>query len=113
MQNIFTLTAQATQRLQDIITAPSSPFANSFFRIQVHGGGCAGFKYELNFDATPAADDVVLYAQDAVRVLTDTTSMQFLQNCTLDFVSDLVGDSFKIINPQAKSSCGCGVSFSL
>ena len=80
----------------------------SFFRIAIKGGGCSGFQYEFTFDKELADDDLKYQS-----ILIDKTSADLLKGSEVDFVSELIGDQFKISNPQSKSSCGCGVSFSL
>ena len=79
-----------------------------FFRIAIKGGGCSGFKYDFSFDKKPNDEDLKFN-----NILIDKTSADLLKGSEVDFVSELIGDSFKISNPQSKSSCGCGVSFSL
>ena len=80
----------------------------SFFRIAIKGGGCSGFQYDFSFEKSPNDDDL---KQD--NILIDKNSADLLKGSEVDFVKELIGDSFKISNPQSKSSCGCGVSFSL
>ena len=80
----------------------------SFFRIAIKGGGCSGFKYDFTFDQNPNDEDLKFN-----NIIIDKTSADLLKGSEVDFASDLIGDSFKISNPQSKSSCGCGVSFSL
>ena len=80
----------------------------SFFRIAIKGGGCSGFKYDFSFDKNPQKEDLKFN-----NILIDKASADLLKGSEVDFVSELIGDSFKISNPQSKSSCGCGVSFSL
>ena len=80
----------------------------SFFRIAIKGGGCSGFQYDFSFDKSPQEDDL-----RHENILIDKTSADLLKGSEVDFVKELIGDSFKITNPQSKSSCGCGVSFSL
>ena len=80
----------------------------SFFRIAIKGGGCSGFQYDFSFDQNPKDEDLKFN-----NIIIDKTSADLLKGSEVDFVSDLIGDSFKISNPQSKSSCGCGVSFSL
>ena len=80
----------------------------SFFRIAIKGGGCSGFKYDFSFDKNPKNEDLKFN-----NIIIDKTSADLLIGSEVDFASDLIGDSFKISNPQSKSSCGCGVSFSL
>jgi len=80
----------------------------SFFRIAIKGGGCSGFKYDFSVDKNPKDEDLKFN-----NILIDKTSADLLKGSEVDFASELIGDSFKISNPQSKSSCGCGVSFSL
>ena len=80
----------------------------AFFRIAIKGGGCSGFKYNFTFDKDFGEDDLKFE-----NILIDKSSAELLKGSEVDFVSELIGDSFKISNPQSKSSCGCGVSFSL
>ena len=80
----------------------------SFFRIAIKGGGCSGFQYDFSFDQNPKDEDLKFN-----NVIIDKTSADLLKGSEVDYASDLIGDSFKISNPQSKSSCGCGVSFSL
>ena len=81
-------------------------------RVSVNGGGCSGFQYAFDLDSAPAPDDFVA-TRDGAKVLVDPLSAELLMGSELDFVDDLIGQSFKVVNPNAKSSCGCGVSFSL
>tara|TARA_B110001452_G_scaffold189330_1_gene159568 strand:- start:307 stop:624 length:318 start_codon:yes stop_codon:yes gene_type:complete len=80
----------------------------SFFRIAIKGGGCSGFQYDFSFDEKIGNDDLKFE-----NILIDKISADLLKGSEVDFVSELMGDSFKISNPQSKSSCGCGVSFSV
>ena len=80
----------------------------SFFRIAIKGGGCSGFQYDFSFDKSIEKDDLKFE-----NILIDKTSADLLKGSEVDYVSELIGDSFKISNPQSKSSCGCGTSFSL
>ena len=80
-------------------------------RISVNGGGCSGFSYGFDVDRTRQADDIVVES-DGAKVLVDEVSLQYMEGSVVDFVDDLIGQSFKIENPQATASCGCGTSFS-
>jgi iron-sulfur cluster assembly accessory protein len=105
-----TLTDRAVRRIGRIL---SKEPAGSSLRIAVSGGGCSGFQYEYNIvQDTPAADDLVL-ARDAARVLIDELSLEFMAGSEIDFVDDLIGQSFQIKNPNAVASCGCGTSFAV
>jgi iron-sulfur cluster assembly accessory protein len=81
-------------------------------RISVNGGGCSGFSYAFDVDRTRNEDDVVV-ERDGAGVLVDSVSLQYMGGSRIDFVDDLIGQSFKIENPLATASCGCGTSFSL
>ena len=86
----------------------SSKDKGSFFRIAIQGGGCSGFQYDFSFDNKANNDDL-----SHGNILIDKQSADLLKGSEVDYVKELIGDSFKISNPQSKSSCGCGVSFSL
>jgi iron-sulfur cluster insertion protein len=103
----ITITPAAAKRIVEI----AGPQAQAL-RVAVNGGGCSGFQYEFTLDAAMGSDDLVIESNGA-RVLIDSTSIVYLAGSELDFVDDLMGQAFKMKNPQAKSSCGCGVSFSL
>ena len=79
----------------------------SFFRIAIKGGGCSGFQYDFSVNKNPQEDDLKFE-----NILIDKTSADMLKGSEVDYVSELIGNSFKISNPKSKSSCGCGVSFS-
>ena len=83
-----------------------------YFRITVLGGGCAGFQYKFDFENNKQIDDIIIMA-DKVEVLIDEVSLKLINNSKIDYVNELIGSSFKITNPQALSSCGCGTSFSI
>ena len=86
----------------------SSKDRGSFFRIAIKGGGCSGFQYDFSFDNIVNNDDL-----RHENILIDKKSADLLKGSEVDYAKELIGDSFKINNPQSKSSCGCGVSFSL
>ena len=102
------VTPRAAKRIREITAGDST----AAFRVAVNGGGCSGFQYEFNIVKDRSADDLAI-EQDGATVLVDNVSMIYLTGSTLDFEDNLMGQSFKVQNPQAKSSCGCGVSFSL
>ena len=81
-------------------------------RVSVEGGGCSGFQYKFDVERAKAADDLVINRDGAV-VLIDPISVNYMAGSEIDFVDDLIGASFKVKNPQAKASCGCGTSFTL
>ncbi|MDC0533167.1 iron-sulfur cluster assembly accessory protein [Candidatus Pelagibacter sp.] len=94
--------------LKQINSLLSKKDKGSFFRIAIKGGGCSGFQYEFTFDQSKLEDDL-----SYENILIDKTSADLLKGSQIDYVSELIGEQFKITNPQTKSSCGCGVSFSL
>jgi iron-sulfur cluster assembly accessory protein len=98
-------TDKALKQIQNLLSKKDE---GSFFRIAIKGGGCSGFQYEFTFEQTKNDDDLSFD-----NILVDKTSADLLKDSEVDYVSELMGESFKISNPQSKSSCGCGVSFSL
>ncbi|MGZ5853898.1 MAG: iron-sulfur cluster insertion protein ErpA [Xanthobacteraceae bacterium] len=108
MTNI-TLSERAARRIGDILKKEP---VGAMLRVSVEGGGCSGFQYKFDFDQNKAADDLVLEREGAV-VLVDPMSQQYMAGAEIDFVDDLIGASFKIHNPVASASCGCGTSFSI
>lgn len=86
--------------------------AGSMLRVSVNGGGCSGFQYAFDITTAQGADDLVI-EKDGVRVLVDRVSLDFLRGCEIDFTNELIGSAFKIHNPNATASCGCGTSFSV
>ena len=94
--------------LKQINSLLSKKDNKSYFRIAIKGGGCSGFQYDFSFDKKKNNDDLL---ED--RILIDSTSANLLKGSVVDYSEELIGNSFKITNPQSKSSCGCGVSFSL
>ena len=102
------VTDRAFARLAEIAEATGEARP---LRVAVDGGGCSGFHYSITLDE-PAADDLVL-EKDGQRVLVDQVSLPFLANAVIDFTDELIGARFVVENPNAKSSCGCGTSFSL
>ena len=109
MTESVTISERAARRIGEILKGEP---AGSMLRVSVEGGGCSGFQYKFGFDAAKAEDDIVV-SRDGVDVLVDAVSLQYLAGSEIDFVDDLIGASFKVHNPQAKASCGCGTSFSL
>ncbi len=86
--------------------------AGAMLRVSVEGGGCSGFQYKFDFEQTKTDEDLVLAREGAV-VLIDAVSQQYMAGAEIDYVDDLIGASFKINNPVATASCGCGTSFSI
>jgi iron-sulfur cluster assembly accessory protein len=81
-------------------------------RVSVEGGGCSGFSYKFDLDGQPAGDDIVIQ-RDGATVLIDPMSIIYMAGSEIDFVDNLLGQSFQIKNPNAVASCGCGTSFSV
>jgi iron-sulfur cluster assembly accessory protein len=81
-------------------------------RVAVEGGGCSGFQYQFDLTHEIAEDDLVV-ERDGARALVDVVSLALVKDSEIDFVDELVGAQFRVRNPNAKSSCGCGVSFSI
>jgi iron-sulfur cluster insertion protein len=107
--SFITVTHRAAERIHAIAAKQGTKAA---LRVAVNGGGCSGFQYDFVLDAKREDDDKTFECEGAT-VLVDSTSLEYLAGSTLDFIDDLMGQSFRIQNPQAKSSCGCGTSFSL
>ncbi len=110
MEPAFTISESASKRVAHLLkTEP----AGTRLRVGVDGGGCSGFQYKFDFDsAAPSGDDKV-FGSDAAPVIVDDISLGFLNGSMLDYVETLGAASFEIKNPNAKSSCGCGNSFSV
>jgi iron-sulfur cluster insertion protein len=104
------LSDSAVKRIASLISAEGD--ASLMLRLSVSGGGCSGFQYGFSFDNSVQTDDH-LFERDGVKVVIDDTSLELLSGAEIDFVEDLVGASFQVRNPNAKSSCGCGSSFSI
>ena len=98
-------TENALKQIKHLLSSKDS---GSFFRIAIKGGGCSGFQYDFSFDKKPQNEDLKYE-----NILIDKVSADLLRGSEIDYVRELIGNSFKINNPQSKSSCGCGVSFSL
>jgi iron-sulfur cluster assembly accessory protein len=106
-ETILTLTPRAAAEVKDILTKPENAGKN--FRVYVEQGGCSGMQYGMVFDE-PRGGDFVSDQKD-VTVLVDAISAQYLRGTVVDFSDELTGGGFKITNPNAKESCGCGKSF--
>jgi iron-sulfur cluster assembly accessory protein len=104
-----TVTDRAATRISEIAgSEPESPV----LRVSVEGGGCSGFQYKFDLVKTHAEDDFVIERNGATIVI-DPVSLQYMEGAEIDFVDDLIGATFKIKNPVATASCGCGTSFSI
>lgn len=110
MDTNFDISSSAAHRIAHLLTTEP---AGSRLRVEVLGGGCSGFQYRFDFDANTPADDDVLYEKDGAQVVVDPSSLELLKGSLLDYVEALGSAAFEIRNPNAKSSCGCGNSFSI
>ena len=104
-----TLSESAAKRIAEIVSADAGKQA---LRVSVEGGGCSGFSYKFDLEDTQADDDVVI-ERDNAKVLIDSMSLIYMVGSEIDFVDNLLGQSFQIKNPNAVASCGCGTSFSV
>ena len=103
------LSARAARRIAEILK--DEP-AQMKLRVAVTGGGCSGFQYSFALDDLQAPDDMVV-ERDGVELLVDPVSLDFLKGAEIDYANELIGAHFKVNNPNATSSCGCGTSFSV
>jgi len=109
MATDLTMTERAARRIGEILKSEPS---GAMLRLSVLGGGCSGFQYKFDVERDKAEDDVTI-VRDGVTMLVDAVSLEYLAGSEIDFVDDLIGAAFKIKNPQATASCGCGTSFSI
>jgi iron-sulfur cluster assembly accessory protein len=107
--NDVTLTERAARQIGEILGREPP---GAMLRLSVEGGGCSGFQYKFDIDHTLAADDVVVGSGRA-QVFIDPVSLGYLAGSEIDFVDDLIGATFRVNNPKATASCGCGTSFAL
>ena len=105
MINEIKFTGNAVEQINQLV---STKKLGTYFRISVLGGGCSGFKYDFTFD-----NNIDLEDKKINNIVIDKASLEILGGSEIDFVSELMGTSFKISNPKTKSSCGCGISFSI
>jgi iron-sulfur cluster assembly accessory protein len=103
------VTERAARRIGEILRQEP---AGTMLRVSVEGGGCSGFQYKFDTEREGADDDVVI-EQSGATVLIDPVSLNYMAGSEIDYVDDLIGSSFKINNPKATASCGCGTSFAL
>ncbi|WP_349361367.1 iron-sulfur cluster assembly accessory protein [Stappia sp.] len=103
------LSDSAVRRIARIL---SDEPAGTMLRVSVEGGGCSGFQYKYDLTQSREDDDIVL-ARDGATVLIDPVSLEYMGGSVIDFVDDIMGQSFQIRNPLATAGCGCGTSFSI
>ena len=106
---MMTISDNAVKHLRTLLADQSDVSAAAGLRIFIDKGGCSGLQYGMSFDEPKAGDEVV--ERDGVRVLVDTESLGFLRGATVDYCDDLTGTGFRIQNPNARRTCGCGTSF--
>lgn len=104
-----TISANAAKRVARIISGEPTKDA---LRVSVEGGGCSGFSYKYDLVSGRNDDDLII-ERDGATVLIDSMSVMYMDGSEIDFVDDLMGQSFQIKNPNATASCGCGTSFSV
>ncbi len=109
MQNPVTLTAKAVEMIKDAIQREG--LDGYGIRVGVMGGGCAGFQYSMDFEKEPKDGDMAV-EQDGIKLFIDPMSSMYLQGVTVDYVVGLQGAGFKFNTPNARTTCGCGSSFS-
>jgi len=109
MNASITVSERAARRIGEILKGEPS---GTMLRVSIEGGGCSGFQYKFDMEHSKASDDLVINRDGAV-ILIDPISVNYMAGSEIDFVDDLIGASFKVKNPQAKASCGCGTSFAL
>jgi iron-sulfur cluster assembly accessory protein len=105
----ITVTERAAHRIKEIIAGRPGKM---HLRVSVMGGGCSGFQYGFELDDARNEDDVAVEKNGATVVI-DPTSLGYMEGSEIDFVDDLIGASFKVKNPLATASCGCGTSFTV
>jgi iron-sulfur cluster assembly accessory protein len=104
-----TVSERAARRIGEILRLEP---AGTMLRVSVEGGGCSGFQYKFGTERAKANDDIVIERAGAT-VLIDPVSLDYMAGSEIDFVDDLIGSAFKVHNPKATASCGCGTSFAL
>jgi iron-sulfur cluster insertion protein len=102
------MSESAARRLNKILKAEDG----AALRISVKGGGCSGFQYAFDIENATADDDIVI-SRDGAIIVVDPVSLEYMKGSVVDFIDDLMGQAFKVKNPNAVASCGCGVSFTV
>ena len=108
---LLSLSTSAEARIKEIKSKAGN--TNKHLRITVSGGGCSGFQYGFSMDEKVEDGDFKIGEGDEIFLTVDSISLDFLKSCIVDYVADLGGSYFKINNPNAKATCGCGSSFSV
>lgn len=107
--NTVVVTDNAIRKIAAILSREAAP---AVLRVSVEGGGCSGFQYKFDIQREPEAEDTVI-ERGGAKVVIDPVSLQYLAGSRIDFADELIGAAFKIDNPNATASCGCGTSFAL
>lgn len=107
---ILTITSKAAKRIKAIIDEEDSSLK---LRIYVQGGGCSGFQYGFTLEENPLTEEDMTFTKDDIEVVVDAMSMQYLNEAVIDYEETLMGSEFKIKNPNAAATCGCGSSFTV
>jgi iron-sulfur cluster assembly protein len=105
---VLTVTPLALGKIEELLTARGHEYA---LRVFVAGGGCSGLQYGMAFENNIQTYDLIVQANDKVRLVVDPTSLMYVRGSVIDFVDSLMGGGFRIDNPNAVSACGCGSSF--
>ena len=110
MQTDLKITADAVQRVQQLLDSKDNP--ELMLRVYIQGGGCSGFQYGFQFDDSAQEDDISI-EEGGIRILVDMLSLQYLGGAEIDYKDDIMGSRFLVNNPNASTTCGCGSSFSI
>lgn len=108
MAHNITFTEAAANQITDLL----KDVDDMKLRVYVSGGGCSGFQYGFKFDDTTQDDDTIV-SQYGVDILVDAMSIGYLQDATIDYITNIMGSQFSISNPNATATCGCGSSFTV
>lgn len=110
MERMLSLTDKAAAQIKKLREAEGNE--SLMLRLSVLGGGCSGFQYKFDFDNSKNDDDFT-FEKDGVILITDDASLDLLNGSEVDYVTEMIGSSFQVKNPNAASGCGCGVSFAI
>lgn len=110
LQRPLDFTTAAAAKVSELIAEEGNPALK--LRVYIQGGGCSGFQYGFEFDEAQAEDDLAIVT-DEVTLIVDPLSLQYLMGASVDYIESLHGAQFTIRNPNAKTTCGCGSSFTV
>ena len=111
MDSAIEFTSKAAMKVAQMV-AVKDLAKEPILRVYIQGGGCSGFQYGFEL-ATEATDDDLVLERDGVKIYIDSVSLMYMEGSEIDFVDDLIGQSFQVNNPNAVAACGCGTSFSI